>query len=159
VSATLLFLFAYKLLAGQGHPYLIGLFPVVLIAIFFEAITAVISLILTALFILVIETHSQTTWSRVIYTLVFILESSAVIWVIASRKRTRIQLAQTLEQRNHELDQLQRAHDKLERETSQHNQSVDELRNSNRIMLETLERIIGKTNRDHNPTKNGSNEP
>ena len=148
VSATLLFLFAYKLIVGQGHPYLIGLFPVVLIAIFFEAITAVISLTLTAIFILAFEAHSQTIWSRGIYTLVFILESSVAIWVIASRKRTRIQLARTLEQRNHELDQLQKAHDKLAHETSQNHQSVEELRNSNRIMLETLERIIGKTNRD-----------
>lgn len=149
VSGTVLFLVAYKFFVAQGHPYLIGLFPVVLVAIFLDTLATIISLALTTVFIFVFEDYSQALWSRVLYSLVFILESSVVLWVIASRKHARYQLAQTLAQRNHEFNQLQKAHDKLARETTQHDKSIDDLRNSNRIMLETLERIINRSNRDY----------
>jgi uncharacterized protein YlxW (UPF0749 family) len=128
---------------------------VFLIAIFLDAIPAVVSLILTAGFILAFESQSQALSPRIFFSLVFILEGSIVISIIASRKRARKQLAKTLDQRNHDLEQLQKAHDKLEHETSRQNHSVEELRNSNRIMLATLERIIGKSNREYS----GNHDP
>lgn len=145
---TLLVLMAYRYFIGSGHPYLVGLFPVFLAAILLGTIPASVSLALTIVFILTFEDQSHQLSSRLFYSLIFVVEGAVVIWIIASWRRVRAQLAATLARRSRELAQLQQAHDKLKRETGESNRSLDQLRKTNHIMLDTLERILGRSNRD-----------
>lgn len=144
---TLAFLTLYTLIFGSGHPYLVGLFPVILCAVFLRGGPGLVSLVITAAFINRYEAHSESIVTHTLAVVLFLAEGLAVIWIAEKRRLAQLHLAEALRRRDQELKELQIAHDKLTDTATNHDQSIEKLKRSNELMLDTLERILGKSNR------------
>ena len=144
VVFTAAFLVCYKLVFGSGHPYLVGLFPVILCAIFLRVGPGVLSLVITAVFIDRYEARGESTLTHSLALVLLFAEGFILIWIAAKRRSARIRLAEALRRRSGELKQLQTAYDRLSEAARDRDQSNEQLKRSNKLMLDTLERILEK---------------
>ena len=147
VALTVGFLVLYKLIFGSGHPYLVGLFPVILCAVFLREGPSVVSLVLTAVFIDRYEAKDEDALIQGLGLVLVFAEGFIVIWIAAKRRHARARLAEALRRRSGELKELQTAYDELSEADRRRDLSNEQLKRSNKLMLDTLERILDRPDR------------
>lgn len=142
VVTTVAFLAVYNVLVQPKHSYLIGLFPVIASAVLAGVGPALASLIITSVYIDYVITPPPNHGHG--FIVLFFLEGLIVLWMVRQRQEARKRLAQNLENRESELGSLRKMHDQLVKESAHRHQSIAMLQESNRIMIDTLERILDK---------------
>ena len=130
----------YHLVAQPDHPYLIGLFPVIASAILVGVAPAILSLAITAFYIDSVVSPSANN----LFVVTFCFEGLLVLWMVRQRVQARNQLRLNLRTRESELTKLRHLHDRLVEASSQRTKSLEQLQESNQIMIKTLERILDK---------------
>ncbi len=139
---TIAFLAGYLLTFGAGFPYLVGLFPVIVCAVLLCTGSGLLSLVLTVAYISRYEAKPQSMLVHSLALLFLVVEGLIVIWIAERRRKAQTQLAAALRQRSRELQALQKAHGRLSHAARSQGQSIEELKKSNKVMLDTLERIL-----------------
>ena len=110
---TLAIIACYKTFIGSHHPYLVGLFPVMICSLFLRAAPSLVSLVVTAAFINVFDVNPAHLQDQILTTSIFLAEGVIVIWIASSRRKVHLQLLAVLKDRSQELEELETAHYKI----------------------------------------------
>jgi DNA repair protein RadC len=89
-----------------------------------------------------IDMFVTTTDDHSLFTFLYLAEGLIVLWIYRQRQQARARLASALLKREDELGKLQKVHDELVATSGEGERTANQLRESNRIMLETLDRIL-----------------
>ncbi len=133
VLVTVVMMSSYEILFNSSRSYLVGLFPVIVCSLWLGIGEGIASLLVTMVYFGFLLPQSPAKQS--VLTFLFLLEGAVVLWLAWKRE-------QSARKRERELVNLKKAQAKLLEQGDVDRQTTEQLRQSNQIMLDSLERIL-----------------
>ena len=133
---------AYNAIFQTSHPYLIALYPVIVCALLLGFWPGMIALGASALYFGHVLLQAAEPGEQLVMMVIFLMEGITVLWLVHVRRQAAIRLGMAMIQTELELVKIRRAYKHLTSQEKRVNLSAGQLRESNRIMIDTLERIL-----------------